>query len=112
MEDSRSVQDLLLKYWGGHLAISNYWGGLVPLNVYGGYGPDPHHSSPSVNDFRSEHRCVCKKTNPLFISVLTLNCCFRSKYHYMSHNNGSSSENSHRNPPSYLFRTVHISNFS
>ncbi len=24
---------------GGHLAISNYWGGLVPLNVYGGYGP-------------------------------------------------------------------------
>ncbi len=37
MEDSRPVQEL--KILGGHLAISNYWRGLVPLNVYGGYGP-------------------------------------------------------------------------
>ncbi len=37
MEDSRSVQEFQIL--GGTFGHSNYWGGLVPLSVYGGYGP-------------------------------------------------------------------------
>ncbi len=88
MEDSRSVQEFQILGGGGggggggHLTISNYWGGLVPLNVYGGYGPvtvnadlEPktHHQTPMTctygfSHFRHLQNC-CNRDEIQFVNT-------------------------------------------
>ncbi len=69
-----------------HQCLTNgslQWMGAVRMRA--NKNNNPHHSSPSVNIWRRQKLCVCKKQ--ILKTILTLNRCFRLKHESIIHKN-------------------------